>query len=447
MQPNLNFNRTTVIDPTSGAQQALNNIGNLMNNAERIRTDRSKQEALLAQQALANKRADAQLAMQQEAAAREASKYKQGLEQDKILSDLYRNVPDTVTTSKTVNTPSNEDAFMEATMNNAMLQTEQHEAEIEADNRLDNLPKIYSPAKPVDELTNRIANTQQYLKVLDNTANADPKQVDSHKKLILDYSKELSTPGINPERKNYLQEQIRNSNAAVSYSSYSPAQREALKTKLQNDLTSYQSKLAEPVAPSSVDPDAVRTENNVLADRLKQLENQKVDIPELVKASSKTIDTTTKLTAAEKADALRKDIMSSSLTGRNMQVALKEVDNLYPEAKALTETEKLNRRKYEDAVKQDIAVVSDYKSIFPNMPEGIDSVKGAMAYMSLQTAKTGNKPKYPTAQELALAKVYKKRIDDGVFSDDDTTDYDNALAIINAAESRTGSALTEDKRW
>jgi hypothetical protein len=100
-KPNVNFGASNVIDPTAGARQALQSVGGLLDaygkrqqsTQEMLLREQGRQDTLV-QQALANKRADAQLQLSQNQDTRAAEKSAQDTEEFGIKKNTQKQVAD-----------------------------------------------------------------------------------------------------------------------------------------------------------------------------------------------------------------------------------------------------------------------------------------------------------------------------------------------------------------
>jgi len=387
-----NFERGKLVNPYESLQKGMAGMADIMTMQQKYRDDDAKAKLVADQLALDNKRADARLGIEQDAAAiakaKEADRVAalaQAKAQEEALANVFSRLKTGGTTTVTTQvggSKGNQAEVDAAHTYNTDVQKQQELLAKERDtaaSKYDELFNKYNIHKEVDQ-----SAPQKY-----NITDANRKQV-----VVKEYpqipgeSRRTYYETVDGKKLGGIQKLFGGYTVVDNFSDNKPA-----------DLKGYQSVVEAPLPDGSNIEDAVADTANIRAmeesgmneivDRYNTMKGTK-KVPKLIPGkppTTKQKEIYKKFTNAEKADNFRKAIIEDkTLTGTARMNALKNVDKMFPvkEVKGPSITEQLALAKYEHGILNDAQTVADYRSTFPNMPASIKTIKGAKAYADKQ---------------------------------------------------------------
>ena len=378
-----NFSIGNVIDPTTGAQRALSQVGSIMSMrqeaADKEANRKMKEQAMLQQQA----NSERMYGLRRDAEDRQQSEYdrletkdKKSETDSKIAAAILSDIPQTGSTSKTVTTPGNQvsrdemiaaNAAREAKLadvNNTMV--EQSEKFTDLYNKY-NVPSPATPnisMLPGERNSNEVV-LKEYPRVPGESKRTYYETVDGNKigairKFFGGYNEVKDFSGNTPEDR-------------ILHSA--------------NPIAPFVTSTGEQVVDPSISDKAFKKamEESGLNTSVANINTipVKQDVDDLVKATgdkTKTIVTNSTLSNAEKRDKYDEAVISSNMGYKAKVEALKNGKVIFPEDKALTPAAMLSMLKYKDKRTTDANTVAGYRTMYPTMPKDITTVAGAKGY-------------------------------------------------------------------
>ena len=365
-----NFSIGNVIDPTTGAQRALSQVGSIMS----MRQQQANSDRMY------ELRRDAE-GRQQSAYDRSVTKDKKSERDSNIAAAILSDIPQTGSTSKTVTTPGNQVSRDEIIAANAA-----REAKLADINNT-----MVGQSEKFTDLYNKYN--------IPSPATPDISMLPGERNITKDNSNEVvlkEYPRVPGESKRTYYETVDGSkigairkffggyNEVKDFSGNTPEDRILHSA---NPIAPFVTSTGEQVVDPSISDKAFKKamEESGLNTSVANVNTipVKQDVDDLVKATgdkTKTIVTNSTLSNAEKRDKYDEAVISSNMGYKAKVEALKNGKVIFPEDKALTPAAMLSMLKYKDKRTTDANTVAGYRTMYPTMPKDITTVAGAKGY-------------------------------------------------------------------
>ena len=409
-------------------QAALKGIGgSILGHVDRLNAEEDR-KAKLAQQELANKRADAQLGIQQSQLAiqqaKEADRVKALKDKalyDKTVSDLLSGITDTKDVKSTVTNTvvtkpgvkgviGNEDKVAE--INNLNAFNEIRKAALQAgdfepiDNITSDVPISTVPTTVSAEHQNR-SNTLRNLVNNDGyTGRAESDTTGKRMANILQVPNAVDTIG------SFLGDAVNNFTGTQIFGSKNKVDSPTTKAVMEDGFDTDPKAPVAVVAPSDPKPaaDLKALKDKFIEDEVAKITMNRLDAPELIKSKAaipaetkkvtKEIIKQVKLKPEEQLSNLRNSILSSNLPGSYKMDVMSNIDKMFPKGKQMTVGEQIQLAKLNnDIAKQnaaalkEVSTIEGIKSMYPGMPANVKTLDGAKMWAKkIDKSKEGKTP-------------------------------------------------------
>ena len=375
-----NFSIGNVIDPTTGAQRALSQVGSIMSMRQEAadkEADRKMKEQVMLQQQANSER---MYGLRRDAEDRQQSKYDRSVTKDNkserdsnIAAAILSDIPQTGSTSKTVTTPGNQVSRDEIIAANAAREAKLADINNTMVGQSEKFTDLYNKYNVPSPATPNISML--------------PGERNSNEVVLKEYprvpgeSKRTYYETVDGNKIGAVQKFFGGYNEVKDFSGNTPEDRILHNA---NPIAPLVTSTGELVVDPSISDKAFKKamEESGLNTSVANINTVPVkqDVDDLVGDKTKTIVTNSTLSNAEKRDKYDEAVISSNMGYKAKVEALKNGKVIFPEDKALTPAAMLSMLKYKDKRTTDATTVAGYRTMYPTMPKDITTVAGAKGY-------------------------------------------------------------------
>ena len=357
-----NFSIGNVIDPTTGAQRALSQVGSIMS----MRQQQANSDRMYELRSAAEGR-------QQYAHKSLVAKDKQSERDSNIAAAILSDIPQTGSTSKTVTTPGNQVSRDEIIAANAAREAKLADINNTMVGQSEKFTDLYNKYNVPSPATPNISML--------------PGERNSNEVVLKEYprvpgeSKRTYYETVDGNKIGAIRKFFGGYNEVKDFSGNTPEDRILHNA---NPIAPLVTSTGELVVDPSISDKAFKKamEESGLNTSVANVNTipVKQDVDDLVGDKTKTIVTNSTLSNAEKRDKFDEAVISSNMGYKAKVEALKNGKVIFPEDKALTPAAMLSMLKYKDKRTTDATTVAGYRTMYPTMPKDITTVAGAKGY-------------------------------------------------------------------